>query len=114
MVVTPGSGLIRIWPVSVCHQVSTTGVRSPPMTSRYQRQASGLIGSPTEPRTRSDVRSWLRGISSPCFMKARMAVGAQYRMLTLYCSMISHQRSHVGASGAPSYRIPVVAFARGP
>ena len=34
--VTPGSGLIMIWPVSVCHQVSTTGQRSPPMTSRYQ------------------------------------------------------------------------------
>ena len=49
VVVTPGSGLIMIWPVSVCHQVSTTGARSPPMTSRYQRQASGLIGSPTEP-----------------------------------------------------------------
>ena len=30
--VTPGSGLIRIWPVSVCHQVSTTGQRSPPIT----------------------------------------------------------------------------------
>ena len=34
--VTPGSGLIMIAPVSVCHQVSTTGVRSPPMMSRYQ------------------------------------------------------------------------------
>ena len=34
--VTPGRGLIMIWPVSVCHQVSTTGQRSPPMTSRYQ------------------------------------------------------------------------------
>ena len=34
--VTPGSGLIMIWPVSVCHQVSTIGQRSPPMTSRYQ------------------------------------------------------------------------------
>ena len=34
--VTPGSGLIMIAPVSVCHQVSTTGERSPPMFSRYQ------------------------------------------------------------------------------
>ena len=34
--VTPGSGLIMIAPVSVCHQVSTTGVRLPPMVSRYQ------------------------------------------------------------------------------
>ena len=83
VVVTPGSGLIMIWPVSVCHHVSTTGTRSPPITSRYQRHASGLIGSPTEPRTRSDVRSWARGNSSPCFMNARIAVGAQYRMETL-------------------------------
>ena len=34
--VTPGSGEIRIDPVSVCHQVSTTGVLSPPMFLRYQ------------------------------------------------------------------------------
>ena len=34
--VTPGSGLIMIEPVSVCHQVSTTGVLSPPIVSRYQ------------------------------------------------------------------------------
>ncbi len=29
--VSPGSGVIMIAPVSVCHQVSTTGQRSPPM-----------------------------------------------------------------------------------
>src|SRR3954449_8669730 len=34
--VTPGSGLIMCMPVSVFHQVSTTGVRPPPMVSRYQ------------------------------------------------------------------------------
>jgi hypothetical protein len=34
--VTPGSGLIMIWPVSVCHQVSTTGTFPAPMFSRYQ------------------------------------------------------------------------------
>ncbi len=28
-------------PVSVCHQVSTIGVRPPPITSRYQIHASG-------------------------------------------------------------------------
>ena len=83
VVVAPGSGVIMIWPVSVCHQVSTIGVRPPPMCSRYQSHASGLIGSPTEPRTRSDVRSCFRGQSIPCFMNDRMAVGAQYRMETL-------------------------------
>ena len=30
-VVAPGSGLIMIAPVSVCHHVSTTGHRSPPI-----------------------------------------------------------------------------------
>ena len=63
--VTPGSGLIMIAPVSVCHQVSTTGARSPPMTSRYQIYASGLIGSPTEPRIRRDDRSNFAGMSCP-------------------------------------------------
>ena len=57
----PGSGVIMIAPVSVCHQVSTIGQRSPPMCRWYQIQASGLIGSPTEPSSRSDDRSWLRG-----------------------------------------------------
>ena len=31
VVVMPGSGVIMIAPVSVCHHVSTTGQRSPPM-----------------------------------------------------------------------------------
>ena len=30
--VMPGSGEIMMWPVSVCHQVSTTGQRLPPIT----------------------------------------------------------------------------------
>jgi hypothetical protein len=34
-------------------------------------------------------------------MKARIAVGAQYRMLTLYSSTIDHQRSHAGRIGRP-------------
>jgi hypothetical protein len=74
--VTPGSGEIIIAPVSVCHQVSTTGVLPPPMFSRYQIHASGLIGSPTEPRTRRLLRSNLAGISSPHYMNVRIAVGA--------------------------------------
>ena len=47
-VVAPGSGLIMIAPVSVCHHVSTTGQRSPPIVLQYQTHASGLIGSPTD------------------------------------------------------------------
>ena len=75
-VVTPGNGVIIAIPVSVCHHVSTTGVRSPPMCSRYQIQASGLIGSPTEPSSRNDERSCRSAYSVPHFMCARIAVGA--------------------------------------
>ncbi len=75
-VVIPGRGLIMMAPVSVCHQVSTTGQRPPPMFCRYHTQASGLIGSPTVPRRRREDMSWRAGYSSPQRMKERMAVGA--------------------------------------
>src|SRR3982075_1448556 len=75
-VVAPGNGLMRIEPVSVCHHVSTTGHRPPPMCCQYQTHASGLMGSPTEPSSRSDDMSCLSGYSVPHFMKLRMAVGA--------------------------------------
>src|SRR5215212_11883510 len=55
--IAPGRGVIIIPPVSVCHHVSTIGQRSPPTTLRNHIQASGLIGSPTEPRRRSEERS---------------------------------------------------------
>ena len=74
--VTPGSGAIMMAPVSVCHQVSTIGHLLWPMFSRYHIQASGLIGSPTLPSTRSDDRSYLSGISLPHFMNVRISVGA--------------------------------------
>jgi hypothetical protein len=50
--VAPGNGVIKIPPVSVCHQVSTIGQRCLPISSWYQIQASGLIGSPTVPSKR--------------------------------------------------------------
>ncbi len=74
--VTPGSGEIIAAPVSVCHQVSTIGVLSPPNTSRYHRHASGLIGSPTEPSSRRLDRSWAKASSRPHFMNVRISVGA--------------------------------------
>ncbi len=74
--VRPGSGEIMIDPVSVCHQVSTIGAEFAPITSRYQRHASGLIGSPTLPSTRMLDRSWAAGISLPHFMNVRTSVGA--------------------------------------
>ena len=74
--VIPGSGVIMMWPVSVCHQVSTIGQRSPPITLWYQSHAFGLIGSPTVPSRRSEDRSCLAGYCGPHFMHARIAVGA--------------------------------------
>ena len=66
-----------IEPVSVCHQVSTIGQFPPPITFQYHSQAFGLIGSPTVPSRRSEDRSWPSGCSTPHFMHARIAVGAQ-------------------------------------
>ena len=63
-------------PVSVCHHVSTTGQRPPPIVFQYHIHASGLIGSPTVPSRRSDDRSWPSGSCAPHFMNVRIAVGA--------------------------------------
>src|SRR5687768_6659720 len=84
VVVMPGSGVIMIMPVSVCHHVSTTGQRSPPMYFQYHAQAPGLIGSPTLPRRRNDDRSSSANSSWPYFISARIAVGAVYRMVAEY------------------------------
>jgi hypothetical protein len=80
----------------------------------YQSQASGLIGSPTEPRTRSEERSKPAGTSSPHFMNVRITVGAVYRIVTPYFWMISHQRPRCGVSGVPSYMTEVARFESGP
>ena len=74
--VAPGRGEIRMPPVSVCHQVSTIGQRASPTVSKYQRQASGLIGSPTLPSRRSDLREARFTGASPSRISARIAVGA--------------------------------------
>src|SRR6188768_153919 len=74
--IAPGSGEIMMAPVSVCHQVSTIGQRPRPITLLYHIQASGLIGSPTVPRSRKLERSCFIGHRSPHLMKVRMAVGA--------------------------------------
>ena len=63
-------------PVSVCHQVSTTGQRPPPTCFQYHTQASGFIGSPTVPSSRSDDRSCASACSWPALMNARIRVGA--------------------------------------
>ena len=74
--VAPGNGVMRMPPVSVCHQVSTIGQRFSPTTRWYHSQASGLIGSPTVPRRRRDARLVFLTGPSPAPMSERMAVGA--------------------------------------
>src|ERR1700722_8957199 len=74
--IAPGRGVSMMCPVSVCHQVSTTGQRLPPMVERYHIQASGLIGSPTVPSRRKLLMSCLLGHSSPHLLNVRIAVGA--------------------------------------
>src|ERR1035441_3275537 len=72
----PGMGAMRMAPVSVCHQGSTMGRRWWPIFSRYHIQASGLMGSPTVPRRRSESSLNFSTYWSPHLMNARMAVGA--------------------------------------
>src|SRR5258706_8094592 len=55
--IAPGRGVMMIDPVSVCQYVSTTAHSFLPTCSLYHSQASGLIGSPTEPRIRREERS---------------------------------------------------------
>src|SRR5438132_4731105 len=73
--VAPGIGEIMMLPVSVCHHVSTIGHLPLPMTRLYQCHAVGLMGSPTEPSSRSDDRSCEFGQSSPWRTNERIAVG---------------------------------------
>jgi hypothetical protein len=65
-----------IAPVSVCHHVSTIGQTPRPTLAWYHIHASGLIGSPTVPRSRSEDRSLRSTHVSPALTSARMAVGA--------------------------------------
>src|SRR5919109_5606418 len=66
--IAPGMGVIIIWPVSVCHHVSTIGQRFWPITSWYHFHASELIDSPTVPSSRRLVSLCFRGHSSPHLM----------------------------------------------
>ena len=62
-------------PVSVCHHVSTMGLSFLPTLLLYQCQASSLMGSPTEPNTLSEERSYFSTSSKGSFANARIAVG---------------------------------------
>jgi hypothetical protein len=75
-----------------------------------QTTASGLSGSPTLARKRSELRSYLRATSAPTFISMRMAVGAVYQTVTFCCSMIEYQRS---ASNSISSTMLVTPLTRG-
>src|SRR5215510_5991736 len=78
----PRQALNIIPPVSVCHQVSIIGHRSFPIVLKYHIQTSGLIGSPTVPKSLKDDRSKELGISSPCCLYIRRAVGTVWNIVT--------------------------------
>jgi hypothetical protein len=75
--VAPGSGVIMMPPVSVCHQVSTIGQRPPPITLVVPHPGLGIdrLADASRAGAASD-RSCFDRHSSPHFMNARMAVGA--------------------------------------
>ena len=64
-----------------------------PKTFWDQTTASELSGSPTLARWRSEDRSNFLTISSPAFMSERMAVGAEYHIVTLRFSIHLYQAS---------------------
>ncbi len=78
-----------------------SGTRFSP-TPKYHHHGSGFHGSPVEPRTKSDERSWRRTGSSPARIKPRIAVGEMPRWVTRCRSTIDHTRPGSGKSGAPS------------
>ena len=69
------------------------GQRDLPTTLWNQRQASGLIGSPTDAqKCAGEERSCLLGQASPKRIRLRMAVGAVYMMVMPNCSISCHHR----------------------
>src|SRR5579862_8484066 len=45
-------------PTSVPPEMLMTGHRRPPITSKYHHQGSRFQGSPVDPSTRNELRSW--------------------------------------------------------
>ena len=86
----PGKLVMTMQPVSVCQNVSWNGR---PKASRDQSTASGLSGSPTLARCRSEERSCLSAAGVPSRISRRIAVGAEYQTVTCRFSMKPYQRS---------------------
>src|SRR5690606_19195672 len=71
-----GRGDTRNVPVSVCHQVSIIGSLPAPKVFLYHIQASGLMGSPTDPSSLRLETSYFLAQVSPAFINILTAVGA--------------------------------------
>ena len=82
-----GCGDRKHAPTSVPPEMLITGHRPPPTTSKYQRHGPSFHGSPVDPSTRSDERSWDRTGPSPWGIRARISVGLMPRTVTLWRSM---------------------------
>jgi len=100
--VPPGKDVSTMPPVSDCQNVSTIGVRPRPTTPCSHAHASGLMGSPTEPMTRSADRSCAATGAGPKGMSARVAVGEMYSAVARWRAAVAHTRSGAGCVGVPS------------
>src|SRR5205823_3579755 len=80
-------------PTSVPPEMLITGHRAPPTTSKYHRHGPSFHGSPVDPSTRKEDRSWLRTGSSPCGISARTRVGLMPSTVTRWRSTNDHRRS---------------------
>ena len=125
VVVTPGSGVIMLPPVSVCHQVSTIGHDSSPMCSWYHIHASGLIGSPTVPSTRRVEITTSRPLRTPLHEGSNGGRGGVElgdavtlddvpETIFLPRSPVAFSLFGAGVSGVPSYITDVAPFVSGP
>ena len=107
----PGSLLIMIAPVSVCHQLSSTG-RS--KVSWPQTTASGFSGSPTLATCRSADRSYSLASSPPVRISIRSAVGAVYQTVTRCPWRIRYQRRALNSPASQTTVTPWVSGATMP
>ena len=111
--VRPGSGLIMMPPVSVCHQCRRSDSGRPDvLVIPHPCLGVDRLADAAEQAQRRQVV--LGRSSSPHFMHARIAVGAVYIVVTRYFSTSAHQRSLPGVSGVPSYISEVAPLASGP
>ena len=109
------TGGILITPLAGITELIPGYAMSPmPIFSWYQFQASGFMGSPTEPSSLRELRSCFSAQDAPYRIRPLMAVGEVYKMFTPYFSTICHHRFGYGWFGAPSYRRMVAPLMSGP